>query len=146
MLFRDYLTVTPSDSDPASLAAEPLPVVVGRESLLVDDVLDFNEPELDFNEPEDDLRVEVIVADLDVPGAEREADRAEFQASARTALSSLPRTWRHVLELRFVEDVGFSEVSRRTGVPEDEIPAVVEHARALLRARLEEAGCRFTTC
>jgi len=133
---RDYVTKSPAEPIPS--AAEPPPVVVASEALSVDDFLDF--PVVD-----DDLKVEDIVPGLEPPRADRLAELAEFDACVQTALAALPRAWRLVLELRFVDDLGFSEVSRRTGVPEEEISTVLEHARALLRAHLEEAGCRFTS-
>jgi len=136
VFFRDAL-LPDTLTDPLLPPTEPQPAVVADESWLQADVLDFHGPD-------EDLRVQDVLPGLDVPAADRETERAEFQGCVRTALSALPRTWLHVLELQFAEDLLPSEVARRTGVSEEDLPSVVEHARALLRARLEEAGCRFT--
>ena len=136
VFFRD--AVLPDTlTDPLLPPTEPQPAVV-EESWLQPDVLDFHGPD-------EDLRVQDVLPGLDVPTADREAERAEFQGCVRTALAALPRAWLHVLELQFAEDLAPCEVARRTGVSEEELPAVVDHARALLRARLEESGCRFTS-
>src|SRR5215510_1380998 len=82
---RDYVTNSPAEQIPS--AAEPPPVVVGREGLRVEDFLDIPAAE-------DDLKVEDIVPGIDVPAADRLAEYAGFEACVRTALAALPRTWR----------------------------------------------------
>jgi RNA polymerase sigma factor (sigma-70 family) len=96
-----------------------------------------------FYEPEEDWKVEDIVPDLRVPTPDREMEARELRACLRRALAQLPHAWRRALVLHHMDDLDGTELAEAVGLPEHELPQVLEQARRELRRRLVEAGCAF---
>jgi RNA polymerase sigma factor (sigma-70 family) len=96
---------------------------------------------LDFYQPDEDLKLEDVVPDIHIPSPEQEVETKELRRCVRAALGAMPREWRRLLILRYVQGLRHAELARATGVPETEIDRSLEHARATLRQKLIESGC-----
>ena len=75
------------------------------------------------------------LADPVVPPADEvlDFDRDAAQREVATALASLPDAYRQALELRYVDQLSFREVTDATGVSEENAHARVHRGRAALR-------------
>ncbi|MDB6092412.1 MAG: hypothetical protein JWN85_5196 [Gammaproteobacteria bacterium] len=109
-----------------------------------EDVSQEGEQMFDFFEPDEDLKVEDVVADLDIPSPEQVVERAEWQQCVDSALAGMPAEWRRALTLRYVRGIKGDALARALRKPDSETSQILEHARAYLRQRLLEAGCGFT--
>jgi RNA polymerase sigma factor (sigma-70 family) len=98
---------------------------------------------LDFYEPDEDLKVEDVVPDLLVPTPDQEYESKELARCVDRALEEMPHEWRRALLLRHVGGYDNLKLARALRRSEAETPGILEHARALLRQHLEEAGCAF---
>ena len=96
---------------------------------------------LDFYEPEENLKVEDVVADLDLTTPEEQAETDELRWCVDSALAGLPREWREILLLRYVEGLSGPELARVAGKPPAEVERLLDQTRQYLRQRLVESGC-----
>jgi RNA polymerase sigma factor (sigma-70 family) len=98
---------------------------------------------LDFYEPDEDLKIEDVIPDLVAPTPDQDFEADELAGCVDRALAEMPREWRLALLLRYsrgYEGTRLAHALRRSdGATRD----IVEHAEALLRQRLEDAGCTF---
>jgi RNA polymerase sigma factor (sigma-70 family) len=101
----------------------------------------LGEEVLDFDEPDEDLKVEDVVADLDLTTPEEQAATDELRWCVASALAGLPLEWREILLLRHVEGLSGAELARVSGRPALEVERVLDQARQYLRQRLVESGC-----
>lgn len=97
-----------------------------------------------FHEPEEDLKLEDVIPDLKVPTPEQEAERAELRRCLEAALAGMPRTWRRALLLRHAAGLSGPALARALRKPPPDVERMLVTARAYLRQRLVESGCRFT--
>lgn len=70
---------------------------------------------LDFYQPDELLKLEDVVPDLEVPTPEQETELEELRRCVKAALSAMPREWRQVLMLHYVEELQLPEVARNIG-------------------------------
>jgi RNA polymerase sigma factor (sigma-70 family) len=98
-----------------------------------------------FYEPEEDWKVEDVVPDLKVPTPEQEVETRELRSCLRTALADLPPAWRRALMLHHLDALDGAELAEAVGLPEHELPQVLDQARRRLRRKLVESGCEFTS-
>src|SRR5688572_7846028 len=96
---------------------------------------------LEFYEPDEDLKVEDVLADLDVTTPEEVAEAHEVQSCVDAALAGLPADWRELLLRHYDDGLRGAELARAVGKPEPEAQRALAHARAYLRQRLVESGC-----
>jgi RNA polymerase sigma factor (sigma-70 family) len=98
---------------------------------------------LDFKVADEDLKVEDVVPDLEVPTPEDELARKELRICVNAALNEMPRQWQRALRLRYVSGMKGAALARALGASEPDTGRILERARAFMRQRLVEAGCRF---
>ena len=67
---------------------------------------------------------------------EEEVERQELQAALRSAIDALPGKWRHIVWLRYTEELTFQEIGQRLQMPENTVRTYFQRARPLLRASL----------
>jgi RNA polymerase sigma factor (sigma-70 family) len=98
-----------------------------------------------FYQPDEDLKVEDVVQDpaAPVPGDDTDDEGREFRRCVDLALAELPRLWRRTLVLRHVKGLTTGQIARVLHMPEAEVSQIVAQARAFLRQRLLESGCRI---
>src|SRR5262245_34829645 len=71
------------------------------------------------------------------PDAAEVVQRLELQEDLARALRALAEPYQSTIYLRYFEDLGPSEIARRTGTPEKTVKTRLERGVVLLRARLE---------
>lgn len=98
---------------------------------------------LDFYEPDENLKVEDVIPDLEVPTPDQKLESREFARCVDRALEEMPHEWRRALLLRHVGGMTGSTLAHALRRNDDEARDMLEHAKALLRQHLEEAGCAF---
>jgi RNA polymerase sigma factor (sigma-70 family) len=98
---------------------------------------------LDFHELDEDLKVEDVIPDIDAPSPEEQAEIRELQWCVGTALAGMPAEWRRALLLRHVDGLAGVELAKALDRSEPETRRILEQARAYLRQKLVESGCRF---
>jgi RNA polymerase sigma factor (sigma-70 family) len=98
---------------------------------------------LDFYEPDEDLKLEDVIPDLSVPTPDQKLESRELARCVDRALEEMPHEWRRALLLRHVGGLTGATLARALRRSDDEARDMVEHAKALLRQHLEEAGCAF---
>ena len=109
-----------------------------------EEVSTLGEEVLDFYQPDEDLKVEDIFPDLDMATPEElVAAKQELLRCVNTALAGMPKQWRRALRLRNGAGLTSAELAEVLDTAEPEIERILEYARAHLRQRLVEAGCRF---
>ena len=96
---------------------------------------------LDFYEPDEDLKVEDVLANLDVPTPEEVAEAGELQSCVDTALAAMPAQWRRALRLRYADGLRGAELAGALGLRPADVERVLGHAREYLREKLGESGC-----
>jgi RNA polymerase sigma factor (sigma-70 family) len=96
---------------------------------------------LEFYEPDEDLKIEDVLADLEVATPEEETEARDLQWCVDAALAGLPDQWRELLLLRYVDGLTGAELATAAGKPEAAVQRTLEHAREYLRQRLVDAGC-----
>jgi RNA polymerase sigma factor (sigma-70 family) len=78
-----------------------------------------------------------------VPGDDDDDDeRRALRRCVDVALAELPRLWRRTLVLRHMKGLTIGEIARVLHLPEAEVRRTAAQARAFLRQRLLESGCR----
>lgn len=98
-----------------------------------------------FYEPQA-LTPEDLFPDIDVPPSpEQEMEARERQFCVDRALAEMPGEWRRALQLHYFDGFTPAELAEALGRPEAETRRMLEEARALVRRRLQEAGCSFGT-
>jgi RNA polymerase sigma factor (sigma-70 family) len=110
-----------------------------------EDAAMLGEQILYFHQPDEDLRVEDIIQDpsAPVPGDDGNDDeRRALRMCVDVALAELPRLWRRTLVLRHVKGLTVGQIARVLHLPEGEVRRTAAQARAFLRQRLLESGCR----
>jgi RNA polymerase sigma factor (sigma-70 family) len=100
---------------------------------------------LDFYEPDERLKLEDVIADMDVATPEEGAESRELQRCVDASLAMMPEAWRRVVQLRYVDGLGAPEIARNLGRPETEVRRTLDHARHYLRQKLVESGCTLKT-
>lgn len=110
-----------------------------------EEVSTLGEETLDFYQPDEDLKVEDVIPDVEVPPPDQPAELRELRRCVRTQIRSLPREWRQMLQLHFVEDLPITEIARIFEVSEPDISQSLENARQQLRRALVQAGCSFNS-
>jgi RNA polymerase sigma factor (sigma-70 family) len=130
LIARQELTISKEESVPQTPPEE--------------EVSQQGEEIFDFFEPDEELKVEDVVADLDVPSPEEALEIAEWQQCVNSALAGMPAEWRRALTLRFGRGLKGVALAQALGKPQSETSLVLERARAYLRQKLLEAGCSFT--
>jgi len=109
-----------------------------------EEVSTLGEEVLDFYQPDEDLKVEDIFPDLDMATPEElVAAKQELLRCVNTALAGMPKQWRRALRLRHGGGLTSAELGELLNTAEPEIERILEYARAHLRQKLVEAGCRF---
>jgi RNA polymerase sigma factor (sigma-70 family) len=109
-----------------------------------EEVSTLGEEVLDFYQPDEDLKVEDIFPDLEMATPEElVAAKEELLRCVNTALAGMPKQWRRVLRLRHGGGLTSAELGEVLDTAEPEIERILEYARAHLRQKLVEAGCRF---
>lgn len=109
-----------------------------------EEVSTLGEEVLDFYQPDEDLKVEDIFPDLDMATPEElVAAKQELLRCVNTALAGMPKQWRRALRLRHGGGLTSAELGEVLNTAEPEIERILEYARAHLRQKLVEAGCRF---
>ena len=98
---------------------------------------------LDFHELDEDLKVEDVIPDIDAPTPEEHAETVELRWCVSTALAGMPAEWRRALLLRHVDGLAGVELAKALDRSEPETRRILEQARAYLRQKLVESGCRF---
>jgi RNA polymerase sigma-70 factor (ECF subfamily) len=110
-----------------------------------EDAAMLGEQILYFHQPDEDLRVEDVIQDpsAPVPGDDDDDDeRRALRRCVDVALAELPRLWRRTLVLRHMKGLTIGEIARVLHLPEAEVRRTAAQARAFLRQRLLESGCR----
>jgi DNA-directed RNA polymerase specialized sigma24 family protein len=95
---------------------------------------------LDFYQPDEDLKLEDLIADLDVLSPEQAMGLKELQSQVQTELNGLPRKWKRALVLRYVDGLTGPDLASALGVKAAEAERTLKYAGACLRERLLEAG------
>jgi RNA polymerase sigma-70 factor, ECF subfamily len=72
------------------------------------------------------------------PLPDEAASRAELRAELRAAVEDLPASYRIVLVLRDMEQLGTHETAEALGLPESTVKMRLHRARLMVRQRLEE--------
>ena len=98
---------------------------------------------LDFYAPDEDLKLEDVIADMELMTPDEAAETRELQWCVDAALGGMPEAWRRVVQLRYVDGLRPAEIAMRLGRPESETRELLTHARQYLRQRLVESGCRL---
>lgn len=141
------LAIKQIESEVRRLASER-----GRTVHIEDDVPDtppaeavstLGEEILYFYEPDEDLKLEDVIADLDVPSPEEKAATEELRQCVNAALTAMPKEWRRVLLLRHVDGLTGAELAATVGTTKAQVKRLLESAREDLRRRLLESGCTF---
>jgi RNA polymerase sigma factor (sigma-70 family) len=96
---------------------------------------------LDFYQPDEDLKLEDTVPDQQVPTPEDETTIMELRQCVAAALRTMPREYRRLLVLRYVQALGLGELARAVGKPRPEVDRTLDEAREYLRRRIVESGC-----
>jgi RNA polymerase sigma factor (sigma-70 family) len=96
---------------------------------------------LDFYQPDEDLKLEDTVPDPEVPTPEDETATKELRQCVAAALRTMPREYRRLLVLRYVQALGLVELARAVGKSRPEVDRTLEEARGYLRQRIIESGC-----
>jgi DNA-directed RNA polymerase specialized sigma24 family protein len=73
---------------------------------------------LEFYEPDEDLKIEDVLADLEVATPEEETEARDLQWCVDAALAGLPDQWRELLLLRYVDGLTGAELATAAGKPE----------------------------
>jgi RNA polymerase sigma factor (sigma-70 family) len=109
-----------------------------------EDAAMLGEQILYFYQPDEDLRVEDIIQEpsAPVPGDDGDDERRALRMCVDVALAELPRLWRRTLVLRHVKGLTVGQIARVLHLPEAEVRRTAAQARAFLRQRLLESGCR----
>lgn len=79
---------------------------------------------------------EILEAMPDVIDTEDAAAARERVAHVKAALQALPEAQREVVELAFVDGLGYGEIAERLGVAEGTVKTRVSRARSMLRRML----------
>lgn len=79
---------------------------------------------------------EILEAMPDVIDTEDAAASRERVAHVKAALQALPEAQREVVELAFVDGLGYGEIAERLGVAEGTVKTRVSRARSMLRRML----------
>lgn len=82
---------------------------------------------------------EILEAVPDGKDAETSLAARERVGQVRQALETLSEGQREVIELAFLEGLGYGEIAARLGVAEGTVKTRISRARTLLRERLERA-------
>ncbi len=96
---------------------------------------------LDFYQPDQALKLEDVIPDLQVLTPEQETEREELRQCVRSALGVLPKLWRRVLLLRYVDSLDGAALARTVGREKPDVDRILTYAREYLRERLVESGC-----
>jgi len=78
---------------------------------------------------------------MTTPTPEQILESRELQRYINRTLATLPRVWRKVFVLYYVEGMPVAEIARLTKGAELEVERRLEYTREYLRERLREAGC-----
>ncbi len=93
----------------------------------------------DFYQPDDELRMEDLLGA--VAGAPEEIEAgAEVVKVLREALAALPARWRQAFQLHRVDQLDEDAIGELLEAGPEEVPYLLTHTQAFLRARLLEAG------
>jgi RNA polymerase sigma factor (sigma-70 family) len=117
--------------------ADEVPEILPTES-----VSRLGEEMLEFYEPDEGLKVEDVIADLEVATPEEEREGRELRSCLDAALAGLPDAWRALLLRHYDGELDAADLARAAGKPEPEVQRTLEHAREYLRQRLVESGRR----
>lgn len=98
---------------------------------------------LDFHELDEDLKIEDVIPDIEAPTPGEQVETRELRWCVDTALAGMPAEWRRAVLLRHVEGLTGVELARALRRSELETRRILEQARAYLRQKLVESGCRF---
>jgi RNA polymerase sigma-70 factor (ECF subfamily) len=71
-------------------------------------------------------------------GPESRVGEWEQQSTVRRAIERLPRDYRDVVVLRYMEDLTYDEIARHLGVPVSTIETRLHRAKKQLRQLLQE--------
>lgn len=110
-----------------------------------EEVSTIGEETLYFYQPDQVLKLEDAIPDLKVPTPEEDVERKEVRQCLQEALATMPRQWRRILLLRYVDGLTGAELAKAAGMAEPEIERLLGYAREYLRHRLIEAGCALET-
>lgn len=95
---------------------------------------------MDFYQPDEDQKLEDIIPDMTAPTPERILESRELQRYINRTLAALPRVWRRVFALHYVEGMPLAEIARMTKQTESEVERHLEYTCESLRQRLLDAG------
>ncbi|CAG0997851.1 ECF RNA polymerase sigma factor SigK [Burkholderiales bacterium] len=88
---------------------------------------------------------EILEAMPDTMDAEETLAARERVGRVKAVLGALPDGQREVVELAFLEGLGYGEIAERLGVAEGTVKTRISRARAMLRRLLEGAGVAEAT-
>lgn len=94
-----------------------------------------------FYEPDEYLKLEDVIADVDVPTPEQEIERREIWRCVNRTLAQMPPPWRRAVLLSQVERLNDEELAIALGEPPAQTRRILEQARNYLREQLIKAGC-----
>jgi ribosomal subunit interface protein len=100
---------------------------------------------LDFYQPDEDLKLEDIIPDMEVPTPEQILESRDLQRYINRTLTTLPRVWRRVFVLHYVEGLPAAEIARMIKQPKPVVERYLEYTREYLRQQLIEAGFETPT-
>jgi RNA polymerase sigma factor (sigma-70 family) len=97
----------------------------------------------DIYQPYEDLRLEEVIRALEATLPEEVAESREMQHYFNRTFASLPKMWRRVFVLHYVEGLTVREVAEVAGLTEAEVSRYLEYAREYLQQKLAGSGMRF---
>jgi DNA-directed RNA polymerase specialized sigma24 family protein len=93
----------------------------------------------DFYQPDEDVKLEDVVADKEVDTPEDLTATKELRQCAAASLRAMPRDYRRLLVLRYVQGMDYGVLARAVGKARPELDRTLEEARGYLRQRIIES-------